>query len=320
MSDTTEADVDPQAAAADTAQNEDNFDESADNLSEAIDELVAPDPMDLDEEEISAETEEQPAAEAKADGADEGEPQEGTDEPEAEAETEEPAEAAEAPEAEAEETKELEPEAAPETEEPVITAEPDQPQKEEAQTSEEVLKQHQEWYNETVDKLGEYYESEELVAEFGEDQARSIGKLQARVYLDAVQGATRAIMEQLPGVIKTLNSQSAADDATEKAFFDAWPLLNKKDHGDTIRRLANSYRQANPNAPMDVTITDVGAQAMVALKIPFEAPAETEEEAAANVPPVNTVSRGAPSTAKPGPTNPFDQLATEIEEEELESF
>ena len=74
--------------------------------------------------------------------------------------------------------------------------------------------------------------------------------------------------------------------------------------------------QMNPDKPMAEMIKEVGAHAMISLKLPLEntaaAPAEIPP---APAPPAPTVSGPAPTPTRKS-DNPFDTLVDEFEEED----
>lgn len=86
-----------------------------------------------------------------------------------------------------------------------------------------------------------------------------IQTLMAKTFLRAQQAALMTMATVIPAMMKAQTTVSAKSQATMNAFFTQFPNLNANDHGETVRRIAVAYRQANPSAPQDQAIREVGA-------------------------------------------------------------
>lgn len=229
------------------------------------------------------------------------------------AEGDKPAEAEAAPEAKPAEVKPEE--AAPE--EPAVppAGEPPQPQP----TEQELQEQYATWRTGAEDALakGHYLLDEKTVEalEDPENAAKVIPTIMARVYLDAVTASVGHVLAALPGLITQMNEVQRQSDKTEKAFFEAWPQLVK--HRPDIIRLGTMYRQVFPNASETDFIREVGPQAIIALKIPMEAP-EAKPSTPVVKPFIPAIGAGAPAGAAQPEANPFEKLSNEMAEEELD--
>lgn len=203
-------------------------------------------------------------------------------------------------------------ETSPVTEEPTpVTEEPIQP------TPEEAAKQYADWRQKAEEALEAHYApSDELVELFETDPGKAIAKMSGRVYLDAVQATTGHIVSHMPNIIQAMMQAQELSNKNEGEFFDVWPQL--KEHRDSVVRLGVAYRQTYPTATQEEFIRDVGAQTMVALKMPGTAPVATVEPTLAKpfVPAATAPARRGAAA----PTNPFDVLTAEFEEEDAADF
>jgi len=229
------------------------------------------------------------------------------------AEGEKPAEAEAAPEAKPAEAKPEE--AAPE--EPAVppAGEPPQPQP----TEEELHEQYATWRTGAEEALakGHYLLDEKTVEELEdpESAATVIPRLMSRVYLDAVTASVGHVLAALPQLITSMNEVQRQSDKSEASFFEAWPQL--KDHRPDIIRLGQMYRQVFPQASEVDFVREVGSQALIALKIPMEAP-EAKPSAPVVKPFTPAVGAGAPAGAAQPEINPFEQLSDDMGQEQLD--
>lgn len=108
------------------------------------------------------------------------------------------------------------------------------------------------------------------VDELTTDPAKAVPKLMAKTLFETVQATMQAVHHFLPSLIEQIDARRTADREAESAFYKAWPKLDRKVHGTYIQQAANIHRQMNPKAKLEDIIRDVGAQTMVAFKIPQE--------------------------------------------------
>lgn len=186
-------------------------------------------------------------------------------------------------------------------------------------SNEEAAQLFSEWRSQTEELLAthHYRMDEKQVAELNENPAAYIPKAMARVYMDAVSAAFQQFTNYLPRMVNSVLQQRETMNTTEKTFFDRWPdLVN---HRDTVIRLGQSYRAANPSASMEDFINEVGAQATVALRL---SPANGNANGNGNAPagkPADNRKPFKPATELPAAQppkrtsdNPFEQLAGEF--------
>tara|TARA_Y100000310_G_scaffold201702_1_gene201789 strand:+ start:6647 stop:7609 length:963 start_codon:yes stop_codon:yes gene_type:complete len=227
----------------------------------------------------------------------------------------------EQPEAEGEEKKD-EPAAEPETEEETEPSSETPPETEPSKgdTPELTLDDvHEQWgqIRETAEAdLAEkhYALSDEEVAELSTNAEVAIPKMMAKVYMDAVQASITHVVTELPRLLQNTQDLQSQAASNEKDFFDAWPQL--KEHKERVFALAATYRQVNPDAPLEQTIRDVGAQAVIAMQIPVDGLVDQEkEDGNANLPPHRPPGGGGSPPASPPKiisSNPFEQMAEEM--------
>lgn len=162
-----------------------------------------------------------------------------------------------------------------------------------------------------------YALSDEMVEELQNSADTAIPKLAAKIYMDAVQASITHVVTQLPDLVSRVIETQKVVAENEKAFYATWPDL--VGHETDVKRLAVAYRQVYPNAKPEDVIRDVGAQAMVALRIPIEN-GRTQSEDLRETKPHKPAGAGSPpaSPPKPGTKNPFTRIAEELGEEELD--
>lgn len=169
---------------------------------------------------------------------------------------------------------------------------------------------------------GQYALSDDEVIEMDitQEAGKAHSKSMARVYMDSVTGAIGHITKAMPQLLEVALAKRNNESAAEAEFYAAWPGLNRATHGEVIGRLGRTYRTAYPQAPKADFIRDVGAQAIVALRIPLnEAPTK---EVVKEIPPASSAAfkpagSGTPSGGPQPKENPFTQLSIEFDEEEM---
>lgn len=183
-------------------------------------------------------------------------------------------------------------------------------------SNEEAAKLYGEWRGQTEELLASHHYrlDEKQVEELNANPAAIIPKLMSKVYMDSISAAFQQFTQYLPRMVGQVIEQRNSMNTAEKAFFDRWPaLLDKR---DTVLRLGGAYRASNPTASMEDFINEVGAQAMVALRL---MPVSTDANANANgkkpakkeafKPAIGTP---APTAAPRTPSNPFENLVDEF--------
>ncbi len=177
---------------------------------------------------------------------------------------------------------------------------------------------YQQWRGEAEELLAtQHYALNEQAAEDLNDNAgEAIPRLMSKVYMDAVTASIGHVMSVLPQAVETALQVRDLTRTNEDAFYGAWPQLDKGQHHDAIVRLGMAYRQVDPNASLETFINNVGAQAIIALKIPMEA--APVEPVIAPVAPFQPAAASPPVATSAQKENPFSALSREMEEEELD--
>lgn len=160
----------------------------------------------------------------------------------------------------------------------------------------------EEYRKNAVGKLESYFALDQSAAdELTTDPVVAVPKLMAKVMFETIQATMQSVQHFLPQMIEQHTVRQASAKDAEDKFFSSWPKLDRKVHNDYIRQAASIYRQMKPGASLDEIIRDVGAQAMVAFKIPVEtpkAPWQTKSQAQpASPPPHRPAAAAAPRTA-----------------------
>ena len=184
-------------------------------------------------------------------------------------------------------------------------------------TPEEAAAQRAKQRDELVNQLTNdaYAMTEDEARDFNEDPAKALPQLAAKLHAEVLEQTVQGIMSFIPGVVQSVIANTSTQSKNESAFFDAWPQL--KGHEGAVGQIAQVYRQMNPDKPMAEMIKEVGAHAMISLKLPLEGRADAP---AAEIPPAPPPP--APPGGGPAPTptrksdNPFDTLVDEFEEED----
>lgn len=231
------------------------------------------------------------------------------------------------PEAKSEAKPDAEKPAAPTTEAKPEEKKPEQVKTEEAPkplSPEEATKLYGEWRGQTETLLAEHHYrlDEKDVEELNANPAAYIPKAMARVYMDSISAAFQQFTTYLPRMVQQVIEQREKYTQSERKFFEQWPDLET--HRDVVMRVGQAYRQQNPTATMDDFINEVGAQAMVALRLVPQggnlAPAQpnangktTKVDERKPFKPA-TEGSGAPVRTRQ-PSNPFEQLAGEFTSE-----
>lgn len=249
---------------------------------------------------------------------------------EAEAKVAEETEAAKKAEEEAKKAEEAEAaKKAEPTKEPEPTqekkAEEKKPEAEETSkqlSDEEAAQLFSDWRGTTEKLLAEHHYrlSEQDVADFNENPAAFIPRYAARVYIDSISAAFQQFTTYLPRMVFQVLEQKKIVDENEAKFYGAWPDLNP--HRDAVSRLGKAYRQSNPTASVEQFIQEVGAQAMVALRlVPKGANGDaTKKQEETPVFKPASVSQPATPPAQKKPSNPFEAMSEEFSgfEEEID--
>jgi hypothetical protein len=169
------------------------------------------------------------------------------------------------------------------------------------------------------EKLVSYFALDQNAAdELAADPVSAVPKLMARTMFETIQATMQAVHHFLPQLIEQHEVRRVAAKEVEDKFYTTWPKLDRKAHDSFIRQAASVYRQMNPSATLEQIINAVGAQAMVAFKIPTETPkAPWQRNPATPQTPTPPHRPAAASTPRAAPTpterrNIFTEMADDF--------
>ncbi len=235
--------------------------------------------------------------------------------PTEEAPAEAAAEPTEAQQPESEEGKE-DATAAQEPAQPAEATPPEQAaQPDPALTPEQAAEMRQKWLDDSVQHLVDnvFNMSDEDIELFEESPEKVLPKMAATATIHAIEATTQTVLAQIPRLVQQTLDQQKVQQQGNDAFFEAWPQLKDAKYMETLTRIGQTYRNLNPQAPVEQFIAEVGAQAMFALKLPMEAqpaPQPTPQPAPASQPPHVPAGRANATPPPPAPLNEFAELAT----------
>jgi hypothetical protein len=151
----------------------------------------------------------------------------------------------------------------------------------------------------------EFKLSQEDIEALETDAPAYIPKLLARVFLKSQQSALRQMANIVPAMMQKMTEVTKRNTENENKFFSRWPNLKADQHGDTVRRLARTYRQMHPQASLDQMIEDLGPIVMITAKVPLTpaAPNGSGHAPSGSPPPAFRPALSG-SVSPPQPTDP----------------
>lgn len=160
-----------------------------------------------------------------------------------------------------------------------------------------------------------------------EDEARAVmlepekvlPQMMARVHADTVESVISGIANQIPGMIEMTLRQMMNRQQLNQSFYKTWPQLAKNEYAPTVRNILNYHRANNPNDPWEKVVREVGAAALITLKLPLppELVGTVQPATSPTMPPVSPANPGGGRPApKSASDNPFEQLNDEWDREE----
>lgn len=133
------------------------------------------------------------------------------------------------------------------------------------------------------------------------DAPAHIPKLLARAYVKTMANTMAQMNRVIPAMVQKITAVQKRNTENEGKFYSRWPMIDRAQHGETVARLARTYRQMNPSASLDQMVEELGPVVMMTAKIPLSATAVASNGAAA--PPTRTPPQGF-RPALPGTTAP----------------
>ena len=142
-----------------------------------------------------------------------------------------------------------------------------------------------------------------------------VPKMFARLHVDVLDSVIQGIGKELPGLVQMTVNRMIGEAKASKGFYERWPQLAKTEFTPTVQRLMAAYKGQFPQSSLEQMITDVGAAAMVGLKLPL--PGMAEPAAIPTSPHVTPINPGG-GTGIPGGrvVNEYERLANQWDSEE----
>lgn len=100
------------------------------------------------------------------------------------------------------------------------------------------------------------------------DAVGMIPKLLARAVVRSQAMTLQHLARSVPAMFQQFLTTMKATSEGEGAFYARWPSLKSPTHGELIKRVAQTYRIANPTVPREQMIEEVGAMVMQLAKLP----------------------------------------------------
>jgi hypothetical protein len=185
-----------------------------------------------------------------------------------------------------------------------------------------IIKAAEEQRSAIVDVLAsKYYEprlTDEMLEELRDGDARKVlPRLQAELYVDAVQGITGMLMQNLPALVDMVIKGNNVAAEAEQKFFEKFPMFKDEKYRPDLERVAQTYIKLHPNTDLETRMRDIGLQMCLMHKVTppgMESAPQPPDE------PPPTPAGSAP-TASPGgapaePLNPFARLYEESLEDD----
>lgn len=134
-----------------------------------------------------------------------------------------------------------------------------------------------------------YMMSEQELEQFHENPGKVIANIAARVQVQTTESLMKVFSQQMPIFVNGLVAAQAKNQEAENRFWGANPGLNRNEHGEIVKSIAQWYRSQNPNGDEGDFIKTVGNMAMARLGLTHNA---VQQAAATQAP-----RQGQPSLA-----------------------
>lgn len=160
-----------------------------------------------------------------------------------------------------------------------------------------------------------YALSEDQIGQLNSGNYEVISTLLATAHMDAVEATLSRVVANMPALVNGALDNREIFAKSEESFFQAWPQLSPKEHSADIKRMGLAYRQLNPTATAEEFIRDVGAQVIIARKIPIPQPSDNKGNGEGDpvAPPFKPATAGGGVGAPAAKVNPFEEMALEVE-------
>jgi hypothetical protein len=142
----------------------------------------------------------------------------------------------------------------------------------------------------------------------GEDTAKVMARMAAKLHAEVYESSIRALFTQLPVAVLAFEAQRSQHTSAESQFDERWPEL--KDRKEAVGRIAKVYRQTNPSATTEQAIADIGAISMQTLGLSTTGTAKPNGHAKVQKKAAPPAPAGVGKTAPSAPKekNVFEEL------------
>jgi hypothetical protein len=149
--------------------------------------------------------------------------------------------------------------------------------------------------------------------------AKALPRMAAQLHMNVLEAAVQGILMEVPAIVDRVFQARQRHSENERSFFEKWPKLVDPQHRPAVVRFMQVYRASNPTASKEQAIAEVGAMAMVALRIPPDI-APIPPPALVAAPMQQGFVPAAPGGSAARPTAPvksqWDELLDEFKAEE----
>jgi hypothetical protein len=143
-------------------------------------------------------------------------------------------------------------------------------------------------------------------------------KLAARVHMEVLESSMRAMQAMMPVMMQQVTQHTELNTKAKNLFTSVNPDLADPRYEPAIMQLGRVYRNVNKSAPPDEAARAIGALVRSALGI--AAPQAVAPQAVAPAPqapvPFTPARGGGGGNAPAAPSNPFEALAMEMQNED----
>lgn len=174
------------------------------------------------------------------------------------------------------------------------------------------------WRSARLAQLEELYAvDEESATALLTEPEKVLPALAAKVHMEVLENSMRAMQAMVPVMMQQVTQHTEVNNQARNLFVGMNPDLADPSLEPTILKLGTVYRSVNPTAPAPEAARAIGNLVRAALGIAApqaQAPAAPVQQSQAAP---FTPARGAGGGSRPAvPSNPFEQLAAEMENED----
>ncbi|MBW2081547.1 MAG: hypothetical protein JRI39_00335 [Deltaproteobacteria bacterium] len=167
-----------------------------------------------------------------------------------------------------------------------------------------------------IEQIASHYSlSEEEAAQMMTEPEKVLPQLVGRVFVDVYEALLRTQQFVVPQMLQQHLQQRELAQQQTRSFFEKYPVLNKPEYYETIRKVADAVRQTDPNLSVDEAMSRVAGIAAYSLGVSLEPEKKPEEPAAPQQKPFTPAAPGGAGAPPPKakPRNEYEQFFEEIE-------